>query len=477
MSTYSGGYAGKISLTDATVESDNTVYADLAMMVGPDNIAATASEMGITSPIGDNPSIALGGLTTGVSPLEMANAYATLATGGQRLSGSWLDDGQPAPISIRRVTDDQGHTLARNSLVRSRVLETWQAGLETSVLQQVIARGTGYAAAIGRPAAGKTGTTTNYADAWFCGYTPDLSAAVWVGYPALAERDRRARHQGGRRHLPGQIWGRFAGAALTGVPAHAFPAFTTPGTVKRIVCPRTGDLATRWCPERIACFYFVGQAPTQPCTFHGPRPVLVPNVSGLSVTAARAALDRLQLVTQVVEVPGDPAAQGTVLGQSPGSGRTVLQGSTVTLQVDSGPLLVVPDVLGQYRGAALQALSADGFTATVSWDGSTRRLGAARHGRARRPRRRQLEPGRRHDRRARQRHDRRRARRRRTLRDRRPGGAGRGGAGRGGLDGRRRRHGRLAVAGRRRAPRDRRPRGARAQPTGLAIAVRVPPSA
>ena len=184
VSTYSGGYAGKISLTDATVESDNTVYADLAMMVGPANIAATATEMGVTSPIGDNPSIALGGLTTGVSPLEMANAYATLATGGQRLSGTLTDEGQPAPISIRRVTDDQGHTLAHNSLVRSRVLEPWQAGLETSILQQVIARGTGVAAAIGRPAAGKSGTTTDYADAWFCGYTPDLSAAVWVGYPA-----------------------------------------------------------------------------------------------------------------------------------------------------------------------------------------------------------------------------------------------------------------------------------------------------
>ena len=154
VSTYSGTYAGKIDLTDATVESDNTVYADLAMMVGPDNIAATAADMGVTSPIGDNPSIALGGLTTGVSPLEMANAYATLASGGQRLDGSWLDDGQPEPISIREVTDDQGNTLARNTLVRTRVLESWQAGLETSVLQQVITRGTGVAAGIGRPEAG-----------------------------------------------------------------------------------------------------------------------------------------------------------------------------------------------------------------------------------------------------------------------------------------------------------------------------------
>jgi serine/threonine-protein kinase len=99
--------------------------------------------------------------------------------------------------------------------------------------------------------------------------------------------------------------------------------------------------------------------------------VLVPDLSGLSVTAAQAQLTRLELAAQVVEVPGDPAAQGTVLGQSPGGGRTVLQGSTVTLRIDSGPLLVVPDVMGQYRGAAQQALGAVGFTATVSWDGST----------------------------------------------------------------------------------------------------------
>jgi len=87
----------QITLADATVESDNTVYADLSMMVGPDNVASTAADMGITSPVGDNPSIALGGLTTGVQPAEMANAYATLADGGERLSGTMMADGVPAP--------------------------------------------------------------------------------------------------------------------------------------------------------------------------------------------------------------------------------------------------------------------------------------------------------------------------------------------------------------------------------------------
>ena len=87
VSTYSGGYSGPISLFDATVYSDNTVYADLSMMVGPENIAASAHTMGIGSAVGANPSIALGGLTQGVTPLEMASAYATLATGGERVVG------------------------------------------------------------------------------------------------------------------------------------------------------------------------------------------------------------------------------------------------------------------------------------------------------------------------------------------------------------------------------------------------------
>ena len=369
VSTYSGGYAGKISLTDATVESDNTVYADLSMMVGPQNIATMAADMGITSPVGDNPAIALGGLQTGVSPLEMANAYATLAANGQHMNGTMLDDGTPAPISIRRVADDQGHVLVRNTMVRTLALAPWQAGLETSILQQVIERGTGVAAAIGRPAAGKTGTTTDFADAWFCGYTPDLSAAVWVGYPD-ARREmivRGIKVAGGT--FPAMIWNRFASAALAGVPAHDFPAFTTPPVKKAIVCSRSGDLATRWCPERLACYYFAGYLPNQVCSFHGPKPVAVPDVIGDDVGAAKHRLAAEKLAWQVVDVPGDPSQLGIVVGQSPDGGRTLLQGKAVILRVGSGPLLLVPDVVGLCRQAAAQALQLDGFGVTVTWDG------------------------------------------------------------------------------------------------------------
>ena len=319
--------------------------------------------------VGDNPSIALGGLATGVSPLEMANAYATLADGGERLSGTMMADGVPTPISITRVTDARGQTLVRNTLVRSRALLPWQAGLETSILQQVIERGTGQAAAIGRPAAGKTGTTTNFADAWFCGYTPDLAAAVWVGYPD-SQREmivRGIRVAGGT--FPAMIWSRFAAGALAGVPAHSFPHFNVPPVTKRILCAHTGALATRWCPERLKCFFFAAQGPTESCTFHGPLRVSVPALEGLGLGAAQAQLQAKKLGWQIVYLPGDPAQQGLVVGQSPSTGESILQGSDVTLRVDSGPLHIVPDVVGRFRGAAEEALQAAGFAATVTYDG------------------------------------------------------------------------------------------------------------
>ena len=201
----------------------------------------------------------------------MANAYATLADGGAAHERHDAGRRRPAGADLDHAGSPttRATSCVRNSLVRARVLQPWQAGLETSILQQVIERGTGVAAAIGRPAAGKTGTTTNYADAWFCGYTPDLSAAVWVGYPRSQQEMivRGIRVAGGtfpaadleplRERRPG----RRAGPRV--------PLVHEPPVVKRIVCARTGDLATRWCPERLKCFYFTGQAPDP--ALHVPR--------------------------------------------------------------------------------------------------------------------------------------------------------------------------------------------------------------
>jgi penicillin-binding protein 1A len=171
--TYSNTYSGAESLTRATLHSDNSVYAQLDLDVGPKNVAKTAKMMGITSKLEGLPSEGLGGLTYGVSPLEMASAYATLAAGGIRSE----------PKAIRKVVFPDGKSDDLGKPKRKRVLSDGVAYTVTKVLEKNVQAGTGTAANIGCPAAGKTGTTDNFADAWFVGYTPQMSTAVWVGYP------------------------------------------------------------------------------------------------------------------------------------------------------------------------------------------------------------------------------------------------------------------------------------------------------
>ena len=370
VSTYSGGYSGPISLFEATVYSDNTVYADLSMMVGPENIAAAAHNMGIGSDVGSNPSIALGGLRQGVTPLEMTSAYATLATGGERVVGDEVSRGEPAPIAIRKVTDAQGDTLFRNIVSRQRVLQTWQAGLVTDILQQVVLRGTGTAAYLGRPCAGKTGTTSDYNDAWFCGYTPDLVASVWMGY-VKEQRPlyvRGVRVAGGT--FPAMIWKNFMTRALTGTPPHGFPDYAAPPVKKAFICARTGDLATTWCPEPLRAFFFHGHIPTRSCPFHRPHEVPMPDVTALPLRQAEAILRKAKLEWTIEWVVGPDSQKGLVVGQRPSAGSPIMQSASVTLQVGSGANLVVPTVVGLSRGAAERLLAASGFAFNVVFTGS-----------------------------------------------------------------------------------------------------------
>jgi penicillin-binding protein 1A len=175
--TYARTYAGRINLVKATLLSDNSVYQQLDLDVGPDLVADTAANLGIDTPLDGYPAEGLGGLQRGVTPLELARAYATLANGGNRLDITAIKrvdfvDGQPS------VTLDDGGT---DSLFKDG--ETYEV---TKILQQNMKHGTGQAAQIGCPAAGKTGTTDTFRDAWFAGYTPRMSTVVWVGYPHRA---------------------------------------------------------------------------------------------------------------------------------------------------------------------------------------------------------------------------------------------------------------------------------------------------
>jgi penicillin-binding protein 1A len=168
------GYQGRINLQQATVTSDNTVFAQLDLDVGPAAVAATAKSMGITTHLDGIPAEGIGGLRLGVSPLELTDAYATLASGGIHHN----------PVSIEKVVFPDGHVDRPQSAEPKRVISRAVAYQVTRLLHDNITEGTGTAAYTGCTGqAGKTGTTDEYTDAWFSGYQPNLATAVWVGYP------------------------------------------------------------------------------------------------------------------------------------------------------------------------------------------------------------------------------------------------------------------------------------------------------
>jgi penicillin-binding protein 1A len=198
--TFGNSYSGTMSLTRATLASDNTVYAQLILDIGPKAVCQTAKLLGITTKLDCYPAEGLGGLTRGVTSLEMAGAYATLASGGVR----------HRPTGIERVVFPDGKSEKLAGSEGKRVLTDGQAAEVTRILEMNVQSGTGTAAGYGCPAAGKTGTTDEAKDAWFVGYTPHLSTAVWVGYPDAGVAMPGA--QGGTYAAP--VWHAFM------LPAH-----------------------------------------------------------------------------------------------------------------------------------------------------------------------------------------------------------------------------------------------------------------
>jgi penicillin-binding protein 1A len=199
VSTADEGYQGTINLQQATVASDNTVFAQLDLDVGPRQVKATAKSMGIESELDGIPAEGIGGLRIGVSPLELTNAYATLAGGGMHRD----------PIAIRRVEFPGGRVDRPERSEPRRVVPEPVAYEVWRLLHDNITEGTGTAAYTGCAGqGGKTGTTDNYTDAWFAGIQPNLATAVWVGYPESNEIEMTSVHGttvfGGT--FPAEIW-------------------------------------------------------------------------------------------------------------------------------------------------------------------------------------------------------------------------------------------------------------------------------
>ncbi|MCH3902441.1 MAG: penicillin-binding protein 1A [Limosilactobacillus oris] len=203
-----GSYSGTMTLSDALAHSVNTIAVQLADKVGTKNIIANAKKMGITTldAKDDNLAMALGGLTKGVTPLEMASAYGTFANKGVHVK----------PTAIVKILDRDGNVLEDASTLekeetKTRVMSEREAYEMTTMLEGVIDHGTGTAAAIGRPAAGKTGTTDDNKDAWFVGYTPDIVTAVWIG-------DDTGSHSLGEIYggtIPAEIWKDYMSSATS----------------------------------------------------------------------------------------------------------------------------------------------------------------------------------------------------------------------------------------------------------------------
>ena len=204
---------GKVSLRTALKRSLNVPTIKLAREVGVDKIVANVERMGITTLVDSgaysdvNLAMALGGLSKGVNPLEMASAYGVLATNGL----------YNKPIALLKIVDRDGKVLYQAKPQSKRVVDAASAYLTTNMLEDVLVSGTGGGMGIGRPAAGKTGTTDTYIDAWFVGYTPDLSTAVWVG-----DDNNKPMQRMYGSGAPLSIWHEFMINALASTPRTGF---------------------------------------------------------------------------------------------------------------------------------------------------------------------------------------------------------------------------------------------------------------
>jgi len=208
-----GGASGVLTLNDATVSSVNCAYARLVKLVGPEKVVDVAKRMGITTELEPFLSITLGAMP--VTPLDMASAYATLAADGQHHNAYFVDE----------VQDAEGKTVLKADTAGAQVVTVQNARTVTQTLTQVVQRGTGRAAAVpGWTAAGKTGSSDNNTNAWFVGYTPTLSTAVWMGSPA---GDVPMRNVGGITVFggtyPARIWKQFMTEALANTAPVDFP--------------------------------------------------------------------------------------------------------------------------------------------------------------------------------------------------------------------------------------------------------------
>jgi penicillin-binding protein 1A len=346
VSNYEDAYLGPIDLETATIHSDNAVYAQLTALVGPRNVRRTAHRLGIKSDLNDYFAIGLG--AEAVNPLEMARAFSTFANGGRRIDGSIFEDRPRAIVSVAKP----GERAKPNRVVQRSMLDAEKAKLINQILQKVVTSGTGRKAALSdRPAAGKTGTTENYGDAWFVGYTPQLAVAVWVGYanelrPMLTEYEGDPVAGG---TFPALIWKSFMEEALDDLeedPAY-FDSPSLPYPEPVSVVQRGGRmlLDNGLCREARDVWLYSEAKPRRTAACK-PNEVEVPRVVGLTLDEARERLAAQPLEYDLIYKPARRGQRlDVVLGQIPARG-TLSAYDEVMLVLARPRFGVVPTVVG-----------------------------------------------------------------------------------------------------------------------------------
>jgi penicillin-binding protein 1A len=310
-----GSSYGRIPLIAATYNSVNVVYAQVAMQVGPEKIVEVAHRMGIRSELPAVPSIVLG--SGAVSTLEMASAYSNFATNGVLAR----------PALITRITDRTGEVIYQHRPDTEQVIDPAVAAAARIPLLEVPIRGTAPAARIDYPQGGKTGTHQEYRDAWYVGFTPQYSTAVWVGYEADQIPLRNVRINGRNYDrvfggtVPAPIWAEFMRVVLDGVEPIPFPQISDEQLEPYLEPPMT----------------------------------TVPTLVGLDEAAAVELADRFDLNPKVQEIASlEPP--GRVVAQSLSPGATVEAGIPITIYVSNGqvPSGNLPQVRGQSLESALE---------------------------------------------------------------------------------------------------------------------------
>lgn len=348
-----------MTLLDATRFSVNKVYAELMDAVGPAEVVEFAKAAGIQSDLQPYHSLALGAQE--VTVLEMASAYGTFAFDGLHLS----------PTLVSSIETRDGTEIWAQVPVVTEATSVEVAREVTAALTEVVRAGTAVRAQIGRPVAGKTGTTQDHHDAWFVGYTPELVTAVWVGYPegqvSMEPPTTPFAITGGS--WPAEIFAAFMPAALADQPFGALAQVEAGSTVRVDVDTSTGYLAGPLCPREhvVTLELAVEQAPSIVCPIHNSNAVVsagsatVPSALGLSIEDAVHALQDggFSVVTLWEALDGTPS--GHVWDQSPEPGTPAQAGTAVTIKVDAHePGTVVPSLLGFPQGEAEQRLDALG---------------------------------------------------------------------------------------------------------------------